>query len=301
MKVIVFGGSGFLGSHVADVFTDEGYEVTIYDIVRSPYLKKGQKMVIGNVLDKAKVKKAVDDKDYVYNFSGIADINEAMRKPIKAVENNILGNAIILNAARKAKVKRFVFASSLYVYSKTGSFYRTTKQACENLIENYNEVYGLPYTILRYGSLYGPRADENNFIYRIVKQAIEKGVIVRDGDGEELREYIHVIDAARGSVAILGKEFKNQCVIITGNQLLKVKDMLHMVSEILNNKVKVKFRPARNENHYELTPYNFSPKLAKRLVNKAYIDLGQGILDCIQHVYREAKHRNGGKTSAFEE
>lgn len=291
MKVTIFGGSGFLGSHLADAFTDKGYEVTVYDVVASPYLKRTQKMIVGNVLDEEKVRKAVQGRDYVYNFSGIADIDEAMRDPVKAVKNNILGNVIILDAAKESEVKRFVFASSLYVYSKAGSFYRTTKQACENLIENYNEIYGMPYTILRYGSLYGPRANKNNFIYRIVKQAIKDGVIIRDGDGEELREYVHVIDAAKGSIAILDKEFENQRVIITGNQLLKVKDMLHMVSEMLNNKVKVKFKPARNENHYELTPYNFSPKLAKRLTNKTYIDLGQGILDCIQQVYCETNEK----------
>ena len=178
-KVIVFGGSGFLGSHAADALTDSGYSVTIYDLKPSPYLRKTQKMVVGDIMDQRSVEKAVKGSDFVYNFAGIADIDHASKTPLESVRVNILGNSIILEASRREHVKRFVFASSLYVYSKAGSFYRTTKQACELLIENYQEVYGLPYTILRYGSLYGSRADERNFIYQVIKESLTSGKITR--------------------------------------------------------------------------------------------------------------------------
>lgn len=287
MKVVVFGGSGFLGSHVADVLTDEGYDVTIYDIRPSPYLRNAQKGIVGDILDNAKVEEAVKDSDVVYNFAGVADINDASRKPLESVKCNILGNSIILEACRKAKIKRFVFASSLYVYSKMGSFYRSTKQACELLIENYHEVFGLPYTILRYGSLYGPRADDNNFIHRVIKQALTEGVIVREGDGEEIREYIHVLDAAKGSVDILSEEFAGQHVILTGQQQMKIKDIFMMIKEMLDNKVNIDFLPAGKNHHYEITPYSFAPRIGKRLANRTYLDLGQGILDVIHALYNE--------------
>lgn len=286
-KAVVFGGSGFLGSHVADALTDGGYDVAIYDIRPSQYIKKTQKMITGDIMDEKAVQKAVNGRDYVYNFAGIADIDEASQKPLESVKYNILGNSIVLDAARRAKVKRFVFASSIYVYSKAGAFYRSTKQACELLIENYNEVFGLPYTILRYGSLYGPRADDRNYIHQIIKQAIVDGKIVREGDGEEIREYINVYDAAKGSVEILGDEFANQCVIIAGDQRMKVKDLLIMIKEMLDNKIKVEFLPSKAGNHYEITPYTFAPRVAKRIVSKTYLDLGQGILNCIQDIYKE--------------
>jgi UDP-glucose 4-epimerase len=287
MKAVVFGGSGFLGSHVADVLTNTGYEVIIYDIKPSPYLMKSQKMIVGDILDQNKVEETVKDCDIVYNFAGIADIDEASQKPLDTVRLNILGNSIILEAARKANIERFVFASSLYVYSKAGSFYRSTKQACELLIENYGEIFGLPYTILRYGSLYGPRADGKNAIYKFVKDALTKGKITRDGDGEELREYIHVLDAAKGSVEILSEEFANQYAIITGNQQMKVKDLLFMIREMLDNTVEIEYKTATNNYHYEITPYAFAPKIAKRIVSKTYLDLGQGVLNCIQSIYKE--------------
>lgn len=291
MKAIVFGGSGFLGSHVADVLTNSGFEVVIYDKESSPYLGPSQKMIIGDILEKANVEEAIRGCDIVYNFAGIADIDEASKKPFESVRSNILGNTIILESCRKAKgVKRFVFASSLYVYSKTGSFYRSTKQACELLIENYHEIYALPYTILRYGSLYGPRTDERNYIYGIIKKALTEGKIIREGDGEEIREYIHVHDAARCSVEILADEFVNQCVIITGNQQMKVKDLLSMIREILDNKIDIEYRQPKSDYHYEITPYSFAPKIAKKLMSKTYLDLGQGMLAFIQDMYKNISH-----------
>jgi len=290
MKAIIFGGSGFLGSHVADVLDGLGYQVVIYDIKPSLYLRGSQRMIIGDILDEAKVEEAITGSDIVYNFAGIADIELACKVPLDSVKSNILGNSIILEACRKSKVKRFIFASSLYVYSKAGNFYRSTKQACELLIENYNEVFGLPYTILRYGSLYGPRAGDDNFIYRILKEAITDGKITRYGDGEELREYIHVIDAAKGSVEILSEDFANQQVIITGNQQTRVKDLLFMIKEMLDNKIKIEFMPPDKKYHYELTPYVFSPKVARRLIPKTYLDLNQGILDMVYELYKKFKH-----------
>jgi UDP-glucose 4-epimerase len=155
------------------------------------------------------------------------------------------------------------------------------------LIENYNEVYGLPYTILRYGSLYGPRAGSTNAIHRFITQALKDGRIVRHGDGEELREYIHVLDAAKGSVAILSNDFKNQNVILAGQQQVRIRDLLSMIREILGNKIAVEYAPATESYHYEITPYSFAPKVGKRLVQSTYLDLGQGILDVIHGMARE--------------
>jgi len=287
MKVVVFGGSGFVGSHVADVLTEKGHEVTIFDLHPSKYLKKNQKMLVGNILDEKVVDRAVDGADVVYNLAGIADIDEASIKPLETIKNNILGNTVILEACRRYKVKRFVFASSVYVYSGAGSFYRSSKQACELIIENYNEKYGLPFTILRYGSLYGPRADERNWVHQVLKQAITEGKITRLGDGEELREYIHVQDAARCSVEILSPEFENQYVIITGGQQMKVKDLMIMIKEMLNNKIELEFVPTESTLHYAITPYSFNPRVAKKFVSNYYIDLGQGILDLLGGIYKK--------------
>ena len=285
MKVIVFGGSGFLGSHVADCLTDRGFKVIVFDIKKSPYLRDTQDMIVGDILDFDAVKKAVKGCDYVYNFAGIADIGFTKRKPLKAVEVNILGSTNILEACKIYRVQRFIFSSSIYVYSDLAPFYRSSKQACELIIEDYQKVFGLDYTILRYGSLYGTRCNEFNFIYKIIKQAIEEGKITRKGDGEEIRDYINVIDAARCSVEIISDEFKNQHVMITGMQSAKVKDLLTMIKEIFHEDIDIEYIPGGNEGHYEITPYSFRPRVAKKFVSNYYYDLGQGILDVIYDLY----------------
>ena len=97
-KVVVFGGSGFLGSHVADTLADAGYDVTVYDLKYSKYLRASQNIVVGDILDSDKVVKTVEGCDVVYNFAGIADIDDAVRRPLDSVKFNILGNSIILDA-----------------------------------------------------------------------------------------------------------------------------------------------------------------------------------------------------------
>lgn len=294
MKVLVFGGSGFLGSHVADALSDVGHDVAIYDLKKTPFFNKNHKFIKGDILDEKLVKDAVKNCEVVYNFAGIADMDDAKKAPVETIKNNILGNTIILDACAKNGVKRFVFASSIYVYSDRGSFYRSSKQACELIIENYNHVYGLNYNILRYGSLYGPRASENNGLNMMLTQAIIENKIVRYGDGEEIREYIHVFDAARCSVDILDDNYINQHIVITGNQQIKVKDLLIMIKEMMENKIKIEYMPIDDNAcphdlniHYEITPYVFNPKLAKRIVSNHYVDLGQGIIELLKAVYKE--------------
>ena len=90
-KVTVFGGSGFLGSHVADALTEAGHKVTIYDINPSEYISTGQEMIVGDILDAEGVYKAVQDCDYVYNFAGIADLDDAINKPADTIMQNVVG------------------------------------------------------------------------------------------------------------------------------------------------------------------------------------------------------------------
>lgn len=286
-KAIVFGGSGFLGSHVADELTAKGYEVTIFDLHTSPFLKSNQQMILGNILDKDLVKHAISRMDYVFNFAGLADINEAKDKPEQTVNLNILGNVNLLEAAKEAKIKRFVYASTIYVYSESGSFYRASKQAAEKYTELYNEKYKLPYTILRYGSIYGRRADHRNIIYRFIKDALSKGEITYPGTGDELREYIHAADAGRATVEILKPEYENSHYVITGHNSYRVGDVMRMISEILDNKPKIIFDNKNYEAHYNITPYAYKPKFGKKLVVNPFVDMGQGILDCIEEHVRQ--------------
>jgi UDP-glucose 4-epimerase len=286
-KVVVFGGSGFLGSHVADLLSDDGYSVVIFDLKSSKYLKSNQEMIIGDISNRDQIKETVKGAKFVYHFAAIADIKEAQENPVEAVEVNILSTTYILDACREYEVKRFVYGSTIYVYSEHGSFYRSTKQASELIIENYQKIYNLNYTILRYGSLYGPRANHFNFINRIIIQAIKDKKIVREGNGQELREYIHIKDAARASVEMLSGNFKNANIMITGTKSMRIHDVLEMITEMFNEKIKVEYTNEVLEAHYNITPYTFKPKVAKKYQLNYYHDLGQGVLEQIYDNYEK--------------
>lgn len=297
MKVLVTGGAGFLGSHVADTLSSAKHDVTILDKKQSKYLRSDQQMVLGDILDHEHLNSVLSGKDVVYHFAGIADIDECAKRPVDTVKYNILGTVQLLEACVRSNVKRFVFASSSYVYSKSGSFYRCSKQSSELFIENYAELYGIKYTCLRYGSLYGDRADEHNSIYRIIKQAIETKEITYHGTGEETREYIHVRDASHLSVKILEPEYENQYIILAGTEKIKYKELLVMISEILGSDINVKMLPSERNAHYIITPYSFSPKLGRKLINNAHIDMGQGLLYCMNEIYKQVnkeKHKEMG-------
>lgn len=293
MKAVIFGGSGFIGSHLADYLLEKGLEVRIFDIRESGYLKPGHEMVTGDVLDPAAVERAVKGCDYVFNFAGIADIDEAMSKPAETVKLNILGNVHILEGIRKHGCKRYVYASTLYVYSDSGGFYKCSKQSAEIYIETYNRFFGIDYTIMRFGTIYGPRADARNSVYRYIRQALDEKKITFKGTGDELREYIHVRDVAHLCYDVLKDEFRNQNVLITGHSGMRTRDLLTMISEMITQGVKIEYVTSGNPNeiHYKMTPFTFSPKIAKKLISNYYLDMGQGLLECINEIY---EGRNAG-------
>jgi len=299
MKVLVTGGSGFLGSHVADKLSEQGHDVTVFDIQKSPYLRPDQEMIVGDILDQGSLDKVVSGKNVIYHFAGIADVDECSKRPVDTVKYNILGTVNLLEACRKSNINRFIFASSAYVYSNSGYFYGSSKQACELFIENFFDIYGLKYTCLRYGSLYGERADERNSIYRLIKQAIKDGMITYRGTGEEMREFIHIQDAAQVSVEILEEKYENQHIIITGAEKMCYKDLLDMVNEMFNNTLEIKILPSERKAHYQITPYNFSPKLGRKMVNNPHIDMGQGLLLCMAEIYEKIHGNKHDETGFF--
>ena len=287
-KAVVVGGGGFIGSHVADHLTDAGYQVIVYDKNYSQYLRKEQDMVVGDVLDSDDLNQVITGADVVYNFAALSDLNQALEQPIKTLNINVLGNINVMEACRAHGVKRFIYASTVYVHSREGGCYRCSKQASEAYVDEYQKTYGLDYTILRYGSLYGPRADQTNGLYRIVKSALESKKVKYEGDVDAMREYIHVEDAARASIDVINDEFRNESVVLTGQEPMKVVDMLKMLSEILGLSVEdVEFVENKYIGHYVRTPYSYQPKLGRKYIPPVHVDLGQGLLQVINDISSE--------------
>ena len=292
-KVVVIGGAGFMGSHTADILSERGFKVTIFDNKVSSWLRADQEMVVGDILDRDTVNAVVSGAKYLYHFAGSADIDEAKERPFNTVNLNIMGTAVALEAAVKSGIERFIYASTMYVYSPYGSFYRASKQAAEIIIETYQESFDLDFTFLRYGSLYGPRSQAWNGLRRYVSQVIQEGKLDYRGTGKERREYIHVRDAARLSVDILDEIHKNKAITVTGHQVLNSEELIDLIFEIAGIDKNVVFSQDNfSQDHYVMTPYRYTPKQAKKLMPDEFIDLGQGVLEIIEDIHGELDNSN---------
>ncbi len=142
---------------------------------------------------------------------------------------------------------------------------------------------------MRYGSLYGPRSDNRNGLWRIVKHSLDSGKICYEGSPEAMHEYIHVEDAARASVSALGDDFRNQHVLLAGQEPMRVYDLLKTLAEILGKPNSVEFVKSDYEGHYVHTPYAYRPKFGHKYVPPMHVDLGQGLLQLIDEVQKTSE------------
>lgn len=291
MEIAVFGGTGFLGSYLVTELIERGHNVVALDVNPSQYIPN-ENFINVDILNRDQLVKLFADNNFevVYNLAGFASLEKAVENPVSAFELNVMGNLNIIDLCVKHSVKHFIYASSAYAMSNKGSFYGLSKLSSEKIVEEYKEKYDLDYTILRYGSLYSERDFENNYIFNLVKTAIKTGEINHAGDGEEVREYIHAVDAAKLSAdTIENDEHKNKHLVLTGVERIKRGELFKMINEILGEKLMIKLSDDGYHNHYKYTPYSFSPKTSQKLTPNPYIEMGQGLLACIQQAHEIIK------------
>ncbi|MDD1777210.1 MAG: NAD-dependent epimerase/dehydratase family protein, partial [Candidatus Helarchaeota archaeon] len=186
MKVLVTGGSGFIGSHIIDQLIEKKHEVTNLDLV--PPHRTDINHIKCSILDLDGLVKAFKDIEIVFHLAAASNVNNVYQAPVESVELNSTGTVKILEAARRANVKRVIFASTEWVYSglttdqyitedmllkPTEHLYSATKIASEYFCVSYWELYKMPFTILRYGIPYGPRARKGTVFPIFVANALK--------------------------------------------------------------------------------------------------------------------------------
>jgi UDP-glucose 4-epimerase len=281
-NVLVLGGSGFLGSHVADALTEKGYKVTIVDKAKSKWIKKNQNFIKGDICQPEKFSSIIKKSHFIFNFAAIADITESNNNAENTVNINVLGLVKILNLCVKYKIKKYIHASTVYVSGDHGGFYKASKLSAESYVKEFYRLKKLKYCILRYGTLYGPRSNSNNGMYSLIKKALKKKKIIYSGNRESMRNYIHVIDAARVSVDSINKKFECKTIIISGSENYKIDEILRIISEITGIKkiTYVKKNEVKKFTHYLKTPYSSDEEedyYAMKYSDNLNVDLGQGI------------------------
>jgi len=259
MRVLVTGGSGFIGSHVVDKLRACGHEPVIYDLRPSPWHESGSvETVLGSITDREALERALHSCDAVAHLAAVADVNDVHAEPEDAERVNARGTVAVLEAARRAGVKRIVYASTIWVYSDCeqevvdedtllpapSHLYTSTKLAGELYCKAYQELYGIDYTILRFGIPYGPRAREAAVIPAFVGRALRGEPLTLAGDGGQSRRFVYVEDLADGVVAGLAEVARNRVYNLASDENVTIKQIAERVQEVLGD-VEIVYTPAR--------------------------------------------------------
>ena len=237
MKIVVTGGAGFIGSHVAEIYLVAGHEVWIVDDLSTGTqinVPAGAHFVQADITDEAVRRLLVDEQiDVVNHHAAQMDVRRSVADPLFDARVNILGLLNILEGARQARCRRIIFASSGgTVYGEQEAFpatedhatcpispYGVSKLAGERYLYFYHREYGIPSLILRYANVYGPRQDphgEAGVVAIFAQRLLAGETITINGDGKQTRDYVFVGDVAQANLAALTADYTGSINIGTG-------------------------------------------------------------------------------------
>ena len=290
-KILIFGSSGFLGQHLVSLLKKDN-EIIQFDINSPEDSICDSNFIQGSILDTELVLTAAKDVDIVYHFAAMTDLDIVNNNPAKAIEVNIAGTSNILDACIKEKVERFIFSSSVYVYSQFGGVYKSTKQACELLIEDFDKMHGLNYTILQLGSVYGPGAKQTNLISRLIKEALTTDQFQHSGSGVEERQYIFVKDVVNASINVANSQYKNKKVILLGSESVRISQLMEMISSQLEKDIYKIFKKDGYGIHYKSSPFQTDPKGAIYYKLESPTPLKDGLRETIKFIQEELSNQS---------
>ena len=266
MKILVTGGAGFIGSHVVDVLMEQGHEVVIYDLEPPIYSQKCEN-IIADVNDTPKLEAAAKGIDAIYHMAAQANVNIFFKEPVTSNYNTSNSTINVLEAARKNNVRRVLLSSTEWIYGSVEGdedtqiteetiyaqnpdhLYTSSKIAAEMFCRNYRTLYGVNFTIMRYGIPFGERARAATVTPIFIDKILSGGEITIHGSGSQTRQFIYVRDLAEGNVCCLKPEGENEIFNINGREVIRVIDIVTTLEEILGKKANVKFIEDRMGNY----------------------------------------------------
>jgi len=267
LKVVVTGGAGFIGSHIAEHWLNAGAEVHIIDNLRSGFLSNLELLphaIFHNasVTQREKVFKILENADYVHHLAAMISVPESVDKPQECVEININGLLNVLDACKENGIKKIVFSSSAAVYGENPespkrtdmcpqpkSPYGITKLDGEYYLQMYNEQYGLGTVSLRYFNVFGQRQDPKSqyaaAIPIFIEKALKNDPITIYGDGEQTRDFIFVKDVVKANVLSATNESVNGIFNVALGKVSSIKEIAKGIIELTKSKSEVVYQQER--------------------------------------------------------
>ena len=237
MKILITGGAGFIGSHVGDLLIENNYEVAIVDNLSTGKLENINPKAVFYKCDTRdreifKIIEEVKPQIIIHKAAQLS-VRNSVEDPVNDADINIIGGLNVLEACRKLKVEKVIFASSGgVVYGEQQYFpadenhptkpispYGVAKLTFEKYLYYYNYTFGLKYTALRYANIYGPRQDpygEAGVVAIFSKKLLSNEQPVINGDGKQTRDYVYVKDVAAANMAAVRSDFTGEINIGTG-------------------------------------------------------------------------------------
>ena len=274
-KILVTGGSGFIGSHLVESLISKKYSVTVlvpYDInnsigwLKSIKFKKKVKIVHGDVCDQSLIYKLVKKNNYVIHLAALISIPYSYQSPSSYVNTNILGTLNILEACRKSKITRMLHTSTSEVYGSAQytpidehhplnaqSPYAATKVAADQLVLSYYRSFNLPVSIIRPFNTFGPRQSLRAVIPTIISQVLNGNLDIKLGKISTKRDFTHVKDTAEGFVSALkAKNIDGEVINLGTGVNFSIKNVIDLISKITKKKINIiidkqRLRPSKSE------------------------------------------------------
>ncbi|TPE68329.1 NAD-dependent epimerase/dehydratase family protein [Halalkalibacterium halodurans] len=264
MKVVVTGGAGFIGSHLVDALIVNGAKVHVLDNLVSGNPKYVNPQSSLHTVDicshQAKEIILQVTPDYVFHLAAQADVNRSIQRPEYDADVNINGTINILQACSEAKVKKLIFSSTSGVYGNLQkaliseedpaipiSYYGLSKLTAESYIRLFYQLHNLPYTILRYGNVYGPRQTakgEGGVIAVFLDKIKNQLPLSIHGDGEQTRDFVYVKDVVQANIAAIEQGHQETFNVSTGIRT-SVNQILNTLSKIHKSKFKTIYTKER--------------------------------------------------------
>lgn len=259
-NVVVTGGGGFIGSHVVDALMDAGHRVTVIDH-RVPPHRSDVDYEDVDLMDLSSTLNATRGAEHIFHLAAVSNVNYAYKYPVYTVALNILGTTHVCEAARLNNIQRVYLASTVWVYNGApngesgeslnesvpfyldgaGHIYTSSKMACEMICHNYNQLYHVPFTILRLGIPYGPRMREELLIPTFIKKALQGQPLTVAGKGNQYRNFVYVQDLAKAHALAMKEVAANQTYNLEGLRKVTVLEVAEGIRAAIGEHVKIEF------------------------------------------------------------